>query len=307
MKLTVKKIQRLFDVIENTTIKFIALNLGIKTLTKKDLNILKKNGVDLNKLKSTDSVGNAYKFGIISESLGDKRTKDMTFNQFQHFIEGNEYLPLSEIDKDAIEFLRQRSYSDIKGLGNTYNQKLNKFLINTSKVKRKHIEKLIQQTSIQAIEKKQTIRELAQELRNLTKDWGRDFERIADYLMHEAYTQGKISSMLKRGNADDLEVYFSVKNGACKECQRLFLTNGIGSKPKIFKLSEIIKNENNIGRKQSEWKACTPVHPWCRCELIEKKPLRAWNTKTQMFSRPIQRNVLRERGAKVKVTIKTTS
>lgn len=60
-----------------------------------------------------------------------------------------------------------------------------------------------------------------------------------------------------------------VWSGNCKHCVRLYLTSGIGSEPKIFKLSELIANGSNIGKKVADWKpTLDPIHPYCRCNLM---------------------------------------
>lgn len=52
--------------------------------------------------------------------------------------------------------------------------------------------------------------------------------------------------------------------GNCKHCIQLYTTEGIGSKPREFKLSSLIANGNNIGVKVKDWKATLgPVHPFC--------------------------------------------
>lgn len=57
-------------------------------------------------------------------------------------------------------------------------------------------------------------------------------------------------------------------SGNCRHCIRLFLTGGIGSRPKVFKLSELRANGTNIGKKVADWKPTeSTVHPFCRCEI----------------------------------------
>ena len=78
--------------------------------------------------------------------------------------------------------------------------------------------------------------------------------------------------------------------GNCKHCIRLYTTNGIGSKPKIFKLSELQGNGTNIGRKSAEWLAVVgSTHLNCRCTLNEVPQGFEWNEKTKAFDIPIER------------------
>ena len=51
--------------------------------------------------------------------------------------------------------------------------------------------------------------------------------------------------------------------GACKECISAYLTAGFGSKPKVFKLSDLLSNGTNVGRKQKDLKPILgPHHPY---------------------------------------------
>ena len=58
------------------------------------------------------------------------------------------------------------------------------------------------------------------------------------------------------------------------------------SKPKIFKLRDIIENGNNIGRKVAEWKpTIAPTHPYCRCTLVHKPKNMDWDETTHAFTK----------------------
>lgn len=306
MKLNKQRLERLFQSIERISTLFLAQDVDKDILSDTDKQNLRKAGLDPKEIRSKQYLNKAYQFGIIAEALGDKRAKQMNFDQFNEFIGSGNFIPLTFEEEQAVNFLKQRAYSDIKGLGNRYFEKLNRVLIEVDKNKRKHLEKLIQETTISAVENRKSVKELAADLREITQDWKRDFERMAGYLMHEAYSHGKVAGMLRKGKASEIQVYYSVKPGACEVCQRLLLKDGLGSTPKLFPLSEIIANGSNIGRKAKDYKPVIgPIHVRCRCELMMKRKDYWWNPKTQSFSTPSRkvRNVLKERGAKIKVKV----
>jgi hypothetical protein len=59
------------------------------------------------------------------------------------------------------------------------------------------------------------------------------------------------------------------KPDACDDCVRLHLTAGQGSRPRIFKLSELVENGTNRGLKRAEWRPVIgTIHPWCACMLV---------------------------------------
>jgi hypothetical protein len=75
-------------------------------------------------------------------------------------------------------------------------------------------------------------------------------------------------------STDDRPFYIS-KNGVvshnCKKCHGLYLN--VNGTPKVFKMSELIANGSNYGKKAADWKPClTSLHPNCRCLLSEVSP-----------------------------------
>ena len=292
------KIQELFDIIDRNNVKFLASQIGEDFLSKKDKALLKSAGIDIKKLPKKDVIDNAFKFGIIAMAVGDERAQKLNYKNFKKFIADNNYVPLNDKEKAALEFVKGRVYSDIKGLGNKLSQSLNMVAIEADKKKRERTQKIINDKTQEAILYRKDKRWLASELANATKDYLRNFERIADYVLHEAYSQGRVMSLLKTEDSEETEVYFLVKADACKQCHDLYLhSNG---KPRIFKLSTIMSNGTNIGKKQADWlPVVPPLHPHCRCEIMKKRKGYATSLKP---NKP-KRNVLAERGVRVKVKI----
>lgn len=80
----------------------------------------------------------------------------------------------------------------------------------------------------------------------------------------------------------------SIWSGNCRFCINLYLTSGIGSEPKLFKVSELMANGTNIGRKTKDWKPTLllPVHPNCRCLARRYMKGDIWDKETRMFKQP---------------------
>lgn len=92
--------------------------------------------------------------------------------------------------------------------------------------------------------------------------------------------------------------------GNCKYCQQLYTTGGVGTKPRIFKLIDLIANGDNIGLKSKDWKPTLgPIHPFCRCNMRYIPKSYVWNDETQSFEpvKHFDRKV--ERRSKVKITV----
>jgi hypothetical protein len=79
---------------------------------------------------------------------------------------------------------------------------------------------------------------------------------------------------------------------ACKFCKLLYIRPD-GVTPRVFKLSDLLANGTNVGRRagrptrsgrsRTEWKATIgAVHPFCQCELHVLPDGMGFNAKGQM-------------------------
>lgn len=261
-----QQIQEIISILKRNELAFLAKQLGLNYLTQGEINLLSASGIDLTKF--TDSKGYieyAYIFGIWADALGDKRTKNMTFRQFKDFMKSSNFIPLTEEEEFALKQLKTRAYTDITGLGSRIVGGTTNIIVRGNQQQQAQIRDIIKKKTIRAYELRQSSTKLASDLGHATQDWGRDWLRIAKYLMHSAFNTGKAQNILKNyGN--DVEVYFDVYPKACRRCKELYLTDpdDENSQPKIFKLTDIIANGNNIGRKADDWlPTLDPIHPYC--------------------------------------------
>lgn len=127
----------------------------------------------------------------------------------------------------------------------------------------------------------ETWRQFSSELHHTMTDRSRDWDRVAFYELTDAQKQGMAHKLLQDGNVDKL-VYKRPMPDACAQCKHVFLQKD-GRTPKLFKLSKLIQNGTNIGRKphpvrggkvapggrkdgDETIKAVAGlVHPWCAC------------------------------------------
>lgn len=282
-----QQIQEIISILKRNELAFLAKQLGLNYLTQGEINLLSASGIDLTKF--TDSKGYieyAYIFGIWADALGDKRTKNMTFRQFKDFMKSSNFIPLTEEEEFALKQLKTRAYTDITGLGSRIVGGTTNIIVRGNQQQQAQIRDIIKKKTIRAYELRQSSTKLASDLGHATQDWGRDWLRIAKYLMHEAFNVGRAQNILKNyGN--DVEVYFDVYPKACRRCKELYLTDpdDENSEPKTFKLKDIIANGNNIGRKADDWlPTLAPTHPYCRCSVCYRNPKYEWNPKTHSFS-----------------------
>lgn len=278
-----EQIEEILDLIDFYHINFIGNNIGSSILTDKDKLFLSNYGIDFKIFPIDGTLNNAFKFGVLAESLGDSVTKNMSYNDFKTYIKRGNFIPLTKQEEYALDFVKKRAYSDIKGLGNKIGKDVHTILIEADNKKRQKYEDIIKTESIKAIEERKSLNEIVSALGHKTGDWNRDFGRISDYINHQAYEEGRATSIEDKFGKDSL-VYKNVYPGACRYCIHHYLTSGIGSEPKLFKLSQLKANGTNIGRKAANWlPTLGPLHPWCRCTVTYLEEGEIWDDELKEF------------------------
>lgn len=304
-----QQIQEILDILKRWELVFICDQLGTDFFSAGDKAILRAAGIDLKKYKNKKGiVEHAYLFGILSEALGDARAAAMNYDQFKRFLASGNFVPLTEAEEFALDQLKNRAYTDISGLGSRIKQGTTNAVVRANLQQQNVVRDLVKKQAIKAVELRIAPTGLASDLANLTEDWGRDWLRIAYYLMHEAYNSGRAQSILKN-HGGDAEVYFDVFPGACKHCKELLLEDPDDpqSKPKVFKLKDLIANGNNIGRKVAEWlPTISPIHPYCRCIINFKRPGYEWDEDLRAFTKPAKIQPKNPKLQNVKLNIKVS-
>jgi hypothetical protein len=286
MIFTRSQIQDALSILKRHQTLFIAKQVGVDYLSQAEKDLLLASGINVDKFIGYQGIfEHAYLFGILSDAIGDKRAKGMDYKQFQQFLKSGNFIPLTEQEENALDWLKTRAYTDITGIGNRIAAGTTNAILNNQPLT---IRDTIKQEAIRAVELRASARDLAGKLGEMTQEWERDWLRISYYLMHEAFNTGRAENIM-REHGEDAEVYFDVFPDACKHCKRLFLEDpdDPNSKPKIFKLIDLIKNGNNIGRKADEWlPVISPVHPYCRCILNFKPKGYKWDEELRAFTIP---------------------
>lgn len=309
MIFTQGQIQDILSILKRYELIFIADQLGVDFLSQSDKDILIASGINLDKYTNKKGiVEHAFLWGILAEAIGDARAKKMTYDQFQKFLASGNFIPLTEEEEFALQQVKNRAYTDITSLGSRMRTASSNIIIRGNTRQQVIVQNIIKQKTIKAVELRYGARTLASDFGNATKDWERDWLRIAYYLLHEAYNVGRSQSILKNHGAD-AEVYFDVYPGACERCRELYLTDpdDVNSEPIIFKLKDLIANGNNIGRKAADWlPTISPTHPYCRCTINHKKSGFAWDEELRAFTIPIKKKSNHPKLKNVKLNIKVS-
>jgi hypothetical protein len=300
-----EKIEEIMRIIEFQHALFIGTNIGIDILTDEDRGLLRKYGIKPDEIKTdfTPYEQNFF-FGRLSSILGNKNTSQLSYNDFLKYLRRGQFIPLNAREKESLKFAKQRSYSHIKHLGERIVQAATGTIVQSDQAVRDAYEKTIKNSIERAVVEKDTISSIVSEIGHKTGDWGRDLGRIAATEMQYIYEEGRAAEIEKEYGQDSL-VYKEVYPQACRFCIKFYLTNGLGSKPKVFMLSELRANGTNIGRKQAEWlPTLGPVHSWCRCMLHQTNDRKVWNDDRKMFTYPkLDLNDPNRRKKGIKVTV----
>lgn len=281
------QIEDILRIIDFNHILYIGVNVGVDILTKEDKKLLKQYGIDIESIKTDFTpFEQEFYFGRLSAALGAQNASTLVYNDFLKYLRRGQYIPLNTREKETLGFLKQRTYSHIKNLGQKVKQTTNGIIIEEDQATRDAYEETIKNSLERAIIERDTVNSVVSEIGHKTGDWSRDLGRIAATEMENAFLEGRAAEIEKEAGKE-AEVYKEVYKNACRWCIGFYTTNGIGSPPKIFKLSELRANGTNIGRKQSAWKAVLQsTHPFCRCLIRWVKRGYVWNDELKMFTAP---------------------
>lgn len=267
LKLTAKQIKELLDIIKYHHTVFLVTHVGTDFLSKEDKAILKRFGIDVDKIENIDSIGIAYKFGILSEALTQNQGNNISYTDFKRYIKSGRFIPLNTREKESLAYIKRQTTNDIRGLSDKISANIGDKIL--SEERRLKTIQAITEEEQRGIEERRSINQIVSDIQERTGDYSRDFDRIISYRSQDAFESGR-SEGIKRNYAENVDptVFKIPFNQACKHCIRVFLESGVGSKPIIFKLSELQANGTNIGRKANDYQATIgPIHPYCRCLL----------------------------------------
>ena len=265
-------------------LQFILYNVGSDVLQPYEIEILKNAGVDIEKLGVEFTPWEQqFLFGRLAGLLGHGSTLKLTYKDVYDYIHKKQFIPLSPRERDTLEIAKRRSYSHIKGLGETIKSTVEGLAYEVDLKRRDKYEKVISDAVQRGLVYREGAADIMSEIGHKTGDWDRNLHRIAVTELNTVMQEG-IAAEIEREHGADALVYKSVYEGACRHCIELYTTAGIGSKPIIFKLSELRANGTNIGKKVADWRGVVgSTHPYCRCRLNYLRDSLLWSAEQKRF------------------------
>lgn len=268
MLFTAQDIQKILTDVDFAVAKMVAETLGKDYLSAYDIAVLKRKGVDLLKLiPKFPTHYQSFLFGRVSAALGATAAAKITYPEFVAFMSKMGGLTPSSFDLAMYKVAANKTYTHIKNLGERIKNDVgasvaSEQLVFVQAQERAKTEEAIHDEILDGVVEQRSVKKITANIANQMENWGRDWGRIVETEHQDVFNVGRATYFMSED--DDPLVYFDVFPGACKHCIRLFLTAGIGSKPKVFKLSTLLANGTNYGVKAQNWKATIhPVHPFC--------------------------------------------
>lgn len=195
---------------------------------------------------------------------------DISFDEYLRNVKPKA-LPISDVQKYALEHIEESAGSLIVALGDKTRNAVEQIINNANLEERnRRVADEIIPVLREGIEKQKTINQIASDLRDKTGDLLRDWKRVSLNEISTASSLGAIDAIAednKDKSPDEIYIYMAVNlDGAlCQSCRKFYLLPGTNT-PRIFKLSELQGAGTNYGKKVAEYNATIPpLHVQCRC------------------------------------------
>lgn len=295
--LTPDQVHTIVELLDRQLILFTATTLGAHVLSDSDKNLLQSYGIDYNHVydESKDIVSLNYQLGMLSELLG-QQTKDVTYDQLVRYVKSGQHIPLNERERATIDSIKMQAVSDIKAHKGRIFQDINNVVNNKLGDLKADQREFIREQVLQGVSERKARKDIARDIARLTGDWSRNFNKSVQYISHTALNEGRAAVLEKRyqGTNQEPKMYFQVQTDACDHCVDAYLTNGVGSEPKIFTLKQLQQNGSNIGRKINErLPTLSAYHIHCRCLATEYIEGTIWNGTRFVFDKNYKSSIKR--------------
>lgn len=259
--LTSEQLEKIRQIIRDASIAIAISTSGMEVSDGKIKELVDQGYLDPNNIENITL--DAFEFGQLMAKLPE--SKDMTFSQFKEYIKKNP-IAKTPVEERAILTAETRAGEYCVGLGTRYSGEVTDLGVQINDQFAEAMRQGIKEKVSENILKRESVGKLRTDLRQMSKDWARDWDRIASTETHMAHQQGFFEQVVKDHGVEE-KMAKMPEPTACPECIKHYTKNG---KPIIMTASEWASNgSNNIGRKKADWKPVLgSMHSWCQCTLI---------------------------------------
>lgn len=270
-KATIEKIR---EIIGKHYARLAVSVLGRDALSEKELKELEAQGIDTSNKDSLLSL--VYNHNFINHPVDDISPKSVEDMKSQQSVQG--LTPKGEAHEYTLENINDKTKQYIEKLKLDMMTKVEAIIReNNDSYKMDALQNLDRQDVLDELMKESSLGKLKQKLKDTSGEGSRDWLRVAITEMSNAIGIASVDRIVSDNRDSDLdEVYvfrITVKDAkTCKWCRR-FYDDDDGS-PKLYRLSSLLANGSNYGKKTDEWQAVIgATHPNERCSQVnELKP-----------------------------------
>ncbi len=263
--------RRIQQAIRDGHLAFVAEVFGPSAIDPDDYDRLRAAGkIRDERLLPQDAALAAHALGAVAEHAEARPSAELlsTPEMFWQHV-GDDLHLTTEAEREAVASLRDRIHQHVRALGNKLDDAVGKILLEADDVVRRR-----RMAGGRSDERFDTPAVLAR-IRDAVNALRREWLRTAHTEVHNASEEAKAIAMSAGGR--DPMVFKRPHPDACAHCRLLYLKPD-GVTPRVFRLSALLANGTNVGRRagrptrsgrsRTEWKAVVgAAHPWCQCPL----------------------------------------
>jgi hypothetical protein len=285
--LTAAQIEKLAEIIRQHATWLTWRLLGNKYVSKDEIDKLKTAGI-LPMETQTPAIKYAFVLGELESLLKEAEWKGLSFDDLVEAATARH----TDVQKLQIQASELTAYTTLRGLEDDIKNGLYQSLARATQqtINEGVVKDIVKDETKLGIEMDKNFRQVANELAEKTKEYKRNWHRVASTELHAARQNGVASAIINGvdiyEHADGVDSGVSVvpAGDACKDCIRLYVDPKTGQ-PKIFKLSELLANAgtNYIKPWRKNVKpVIPPTHPHCFCRLSYVPAGWSWNEKGRL-------------------------
>jgi len=270
MVLTEEQLKEVLDIIEQYHNSYIYNNITTD-LPDEVIKQLKDRGL-IDPLAEQDEImKRGYELSRFKGLTEDLPDFIQTYEQLKSHLATNP-VPMTDFERSAIDHLTSTSKKYVEKHTEWLKTAFDEIVRNENMAMRHDIITGEIKTAIaRGFRKREGINSIVSDIRDLSDDIYRDFHRIAQTELQNAINVGQVDNIVSRNKdkaADEIYVYKRPNPDACKYCNSAYLDSH--GDPKIFKLSDLLANGTNYGKKARDWMPVhETMHPWCQCRLYQ--------------------------------------
>lgn len=211
-----------------------------------------------------DLITTSYKYGRLG-ILEGKDLSNMSEEDVQKLLRK---IKLTRSQERSVDYAKVKAQQSI----DTLTQRITSNVITMAVQSDLSMWEAVKEVIPAALENNTPRYKVIQQLREKTGDMERDWHRVAHSEMWNAKLQGEAEAIvnnespMSRKGAETL-VYKKPAHNACAKCKQLYLEKD-GITPRVFKISELLANGDNYGKKQADWLPTLGIlHPNCMCPI----------------------------------------